>query len=218
VSESADVTPSIYPPRDLAEAQERLKWYITTKDAESIVIRGAILIEGALEDRLRTALHNADKLLQIKRMSFARKTSLAAAIGLINDEMMHLIDEYRVFRNEAAHRVGFEVRRADEEALLRRFEAHGYFHLDRHYDAIAFPRTLMMLGVFLYSHLILSGGQKLGPVAPRTPQEEKWRDHIFPTYFVFQALYPESDAWERAKAHLNARGIFWTKVDVFEQE
>jgi len=109
--------------RSLAHQVEQIT---KTDDPLVILVRGAILMDRALQYMLDEYLIEGLKQFEPYRLSFAGYTVLAYSIGLITAHEKAMMDAVRELRNRVAHRVDVVVTKDDEAKLLDEFLKHGF--------------------------------------------------------------------------------------------
>lgn len=88
---------------DLAALDEALNHLAATKDERALVIVGALLIEGSIDDLLHTIMPGYKALRKNKDFAFSTKIELARSLRLCPNNVFNAADTVRAMRNAFAH-------------------------------------------------------------------------------------------------------------------
>jgi hypothetical protein len=114
-----------------------------SNDAFTILVRGIVLIDHALERAIGAYSAIGWKKLEEKMrlLTLAEKAYLAMAMEVIDNGKLDCILEVNTLRNNVAHRLDADVTRGQEEALVKKFKASTKLFKGMDYFPEAYPRT-----------------------------------------------------------------------------
>jgi hypothetical protein len=128
---------------------------LRSKDAFTILVRGAILLDIALERAIDAYAAQGWKKLSgnVRQLMLHEKAHLAMALGAIHNGELDCITKVNGIRNGLAHQIDVDVNQGQEWELVKLFRASTKLFSGLNYDPKGFPGTLAFL-LFTLAHSI----------------------------------------------------------------
>ena len=134
---------------------------IGTPDPFSILIRGMVLIDRAIEE-----LIDAFSVLPFKRIasvfdnpSLFQKANLACSLGAISEGELACLAAINSLRNKVAHRLSVSIDQTDEARIVEVFQSQTRLFRGMKYNPSAFPIALVFLLLVTFYMLSLRSGR-----------------------------------------------------------
>ena len=136
---------------------DHVRKMIAGTDPLSILVRGMILIDKALEDLIETfsALPYKTIDAELRHPALLQKAIIACSLGAISEGELACIRSINKVRNDLAHRIPVEVTADDEESVVKVFQQQTLLFSGLEYRKAEFPRTFVFLLMVLFHHLSL---------------------------------------------------------------
>lgn len=140
---------------DFGAIIKHVRAMIATPDPLSILVRGMILVEKALDDLIDTysAVTFASIDEHLKHPTLWQKAVLACSLGAISEGELTCIRRINKVRNDLAHRVPVDVTADDEESVVNVFKNQTKLFSGLEYDKKNFPRGFIFILLVLAYHL-----------------------------------------------------------------
>jgi hypothetical protein len=130
---------------------------LSSPDPLSILGRGMILIDLALEDLLNSFSALPYKKLDesLNHPTLMQKATVACALGAISEGELNCIREINSLRNKLAHRLAANIVQEDEARIVNVFRGQTKLFSGLDYDSKAYPRTFVFLMLVLFHFMSL---------------------------------------------------------------
>jgi hypothetical protein len=108
-----------YEPLHRRELIRDLDGYLHSPDPITVVVRGHVSIEAAMNDAIRAKMHDRDAFDKLK-LKFGNLVHLSSAIGIVSSRWSDALFQLDSLRNYIAHEVGAAV---SHERIVRLWES-----------------------------------------------------------------------------------------------
>jgi len=136
---------------------DHVRKMIASADPLSILVRGMILIDKALEDLIETFSAIPYKTIdsEFRHPTLSQKAFLACSLGAISEGELACVRSINKVRNDLAHRIPVEVTADDEQRVVTVFQKQTLLFSGLKYKKDEFPKTFIFLLMVLFQHLSL---------------------------------------------------------------